>query len=347
MSKVINIVLYDSDKDYIESLSEFLKGQNRKGVLFNFFTDASTLLDYCKAEVMDLIIIAEYLFTAPDTHNILSGFADKIIILGDEKEITHIDDFLCVYRFQRADFLISNILDICAEKVAQVRDNHRYLRKVKNKRIGFFSPVGRCGKTKSAIELAKKLTEEGYKVLLINLEEFSSFDWYLGSVSDYNISDLLFYFLSDGGCFEIKADAIIKNYKGFDYISPVKCIDDLRNIEFEVWESFISELISYRGYEIVIIEFSNMVKDYFKLLDTMDMVFSLYLDDEISRYKMKMYNDYIDISEYKELKQKILEIQVKDLRYVNIRDMDSKDTDNMDTDDNIIEVMFNRFKKYV
>lgn len=331
MSKVIKIVLYDSDKEYIESFSEYLKGQNRKGIIFNFFTDCSALLEYCEEEVMDLIIIAEYLFTDPDTHNILAKYPDKIVILGDEKEITHVDDFICIYRFQKADSVISNILDICAERMTTKVNNHRYSRKVKSKRIGFFSPIGRCGKTRSTIELAKRLTGEGYKVLVINLEEFSSIDWYLGSVNDNNISDLLFYFLSGAGCFEIKSDAIIKNYQGFDYISPVKCVDDLRNIEYEVWESFISSLISYRGYEVVIVEISNMVKDYFKLLDNMDMIFSIYLDDEVSRYKMSMYKDYLDISDYKGVKEKILDIKLEEGK-----EMKGKITD----------VMFEKFNKY-
>lgn len=342
MSKIINIVLYDTDKEYIESFSEYLKGQNRKGILFNFFTDSLTLLDYCEEEVMDLIIIAEYLFTASDTHNILSKFPDKVIVLGDEKDITHVDDFLCLYRFQRADFLISNILDICAERMTASANNHRYLRKVKSKRIGFFSPVGRCGKTKSVIELAKRLTQEGYKVLLINLEEFSSFDTYLGSVNDYNISDLLFYYLSGGGCFEIKSDAIIKNHQGFDYLSSVKCVDDLRNVESDEWESFISALIGYKGYEVVLVEISNMVKDYFKLLSGMDMIFSVYLDDEVSRYKIDRYKEYVEVSDFKELKQKITEIPVKENKDMNGNDRFNTDRNNMVTD-----IMFEKFKNHI
>ena len=332
MSKLINVVLYDSDREYIDSFSEYIKGQDRKGIIFNLFTDISSLLNYCKTEVADLIIVAEYLIFESSTNDITKKYSDKIIILGDEKEITHIDDYFCIYRFQKVDDLISNIFDICAERLMDLGNNVKYSRKVKTRRIGFFSPVGRCGKTKLTIEVGKRLACEGKRVLLMNFEEFSPFDKYLGKVCDSNISDLLFYYLSGSGCFEIKSEAIIKNYQGMDYISPVRCVEDLRNIEFDVWDSFIRCLAESRGYEVIIMDVTNMVKDYFRLLESADMFFAPYLDDEISRYKMDMFREYINISDYKSLNDKISEV-----RMIN----------NDETDDNVTDIVMDKYKKII
>lgn len=315
MSNLINLVFCDSDKEYVHSFNEYLKGYERRSFDINFLTDISSMEEYCNNDNADLIIVAEYLIPKLNNSDFAKLYSDKIIVLGDEKEITHTDDFFTVYRYQHADSLISDILNICADMTMNTGKNVRYFRKVNTITVGIFSPVGRCGKTRFSIELAKSLAEEGRRGLLLNLEEFSLLDKYLGGNDEQNISDLLFYYLGGKGCFEVKSEAIIKSYCGFDYVSPVQCIYDLRNVESDIWDSFITDLGKIRGYEFIIIDISGMVKDYFELMEGMDIVFLPYLKDECSRYKISRMKVFLENSEHKDIIRKLMEISMDD--YIN------------------------------
>lgn len=308
MGNIINIAFCDSDKEYIYNFNEFLKSYERKSFDINFFTDTSSLEEFCKNTVVDLVVIAEYLIPKLNNSDFLKIFVDRTVALGDEKEITHIDDFLAVYRYQRADELISDILNICAEKTANKEKNIRYLRGINTIVAGIFSPVSRCGKTRLSIELAKEIVKKDRRCLILNLEEFSVMNKYLGCDERQNISDLLFYYLGGKGCFEIKSEAIIKSFEGFDYVSPVECIYDLRNVESKVWISFISDLGKIRGYEVVIVDISCMVNDYFELMENMDIVFLPYLKDEFSRYKIESMKRFLNSSEHRDILDKFMEL---------------------------------------
>ncbi len=298
MNKAVVIALYDSDREYIESFNEYLKEQRDTGYSIILFTDISALDVFCRVKKVDMIVIAEYLIVDSIMEEDCMRADDNIIILADDKDVSFINNIPAVYRYQSTDLLISSILNICADRITCSSIQTGYTKIRRKCIVSIYSPIGRCGKTLLSVRLGTELSERGLKVLLINLEEFSLLMKYLKSESSENLSDLLYYFLSNNQSLAIKAEAVIKTYKGLDYIPPVEYAQDIRKTDSETWKKFIDAVGEVKEYNIIILDISNMVEDVFRMLEFSDIVVMPTLDEEDCKYKTNQVKDYIKHSEY-------------------------------------------------
>lgn len=298
MNKKVRIVLYDSDKEYVESFNEYLKEQKDTGYSVILFTDVATLDMFCKNEKVDMIVIAEYLLADNALEEGCINKDDNIIILVDDKNVSFINEVATVYRYQPVDLLISSILNICANKVIYKSSSAGYTRLRRKCIVSIFSPIGRCGKTTFSINLGVGLSCRGLKVLLINLEEFSLLSKYLKGDDGENLSDLLYYYLSGNQSFAIKSEAVIRNYKGMDYIPPVNYAQDLRKTGVDTWKKFIDLIGEVKEYDTIILDISAMIEDVFEMLEFSDIIIMPVLEDEECNYKVMNVKTYIDNSDY-------------------------------------------------
>lgn len=315
MEKEIVIALYDSNKEYVESLSDYLKEEEDTSYSFLLFTDASVLDEYCKKHCVNVIVIAEYLIAE---NAILAGERmeeDNVVLLVEDENVKFINNISTVYRYQAAGLLISSILNICAEKMISKNKNIAKYQKVQNKfLVSIYSPIGRCGKTRLSIQLGVELSKSGYKVLLINFEEFSLLMKYLKGEEREDLSDLLYYFLSGAHSFKIKADAIIRNYKGMDYIPPVRFVPDLRKIEHSVWKEFVDTLGKEKEYDIILFDLSDMLENVFKMLEYSDFIIVPTIHNEECEYKIEKFFSFIKDSEYEVVLNDICKINMSDIQ---------------------------------
>lgn len=298
MSKAVVIALYDSDKEYVESFNEYLKEEETMGYSIILFTEVSALDSFCRISKVDMIVMAEYLAVDCLTEVSCIMSDENVIILADNKDVKFINDIPAVYRYQPADMLISSILNICADRITGGNTQIGYTKIRRTCIVSIYSPIGRCGKTMLSIHLGVTLSTRGLKVLLINLEEFSLLMKYLKSENSENLSDLLYYFLSNNQSLLIKAEAVIKKYNGMDYIPPVEYAQDIRKIDSGTWKKFIDLVGEVKEYDIIILDISNMIEDVFGMLEFSDIIVMPVLEEENCNYKIGKVKDYIEHSDY-------------------------------------------------
>lgn len=298
MNKTMVIALYDSDKEYIESFSEYLREQKHQSHSIILFTEITTLDAYCRVKKVDMIVIAEYLIMDDAIREGDIKKEDNIIILVDDKDVSSINGIPVVYRYQPVDLLISSILNICADRALYDSNLVEYTKKRRKCIVSVYSPIGRCGKTIFSIRLGVALSNKTFKVLLINLEEFSLFMKYVKGDEGENLSDLLYYYLSGNQSMTIKSEAVIRNYNGMDYIPPVKYVQDLRKISGDIWKKFIDLTAEVKDYDIIILDISNMVEDVFKMLEYSDVIVVPVIDEENCNYRVAELKEYIEYSDY-------------------------------------------------
>lgn len=358
MAKDIKIVLYDTDKDYIESLGKYLAGQSDVRYDMRLFTDYDTMVTFCDNEDMDMLIIAEYLLKdyynkvnyrknnessylyvrdshssdgndvpdkiSNDTYNKniyheeinghrLNGNSShnicSVIVMVEDKNVEKIDGLQTVYRYQPVDVLISSILNIYIDSAEE--DNGReYERVSRCKLISIYSPIGRCGKTRLAYNLAMELGRRHLKTLFLNLEAFSNLDLLLEYEDEPNLSNLIYHYISKSGNFDIKAESIVRSNGYVDYIPPVICVSDLTEINSDMWKEFIQALTLVKAYDVVVIDLSDIVQNYFTILEESDKIILPVLKEESSRYKLRRFRDYICKSDYKLGTEDIIEINM-------------------------------------
>ena len=333
MNKMIRIAILDSDKDYIYNFNDYMKG--RQSAIYNieFFTESEKLDLYCRDEKPDIIVIAEYLISEyaiekfsekgninkEDVHFGLfyQENKDHIAILTEEDDISSIDGISVIYRYQSADMVINSILQLCTERELIIKDNSGHVKKKFKGVVSIYSPIGRCGKTKFVINMGMEMVKRNFKVLLINLEEFSllmeymNFNKSAGSKGD--LSDLLYFYISGNSAFHIKTEMIIENYKGLDFIPPTECIRDLRNTDTKVVMEFVRMIGSIKGYDMILIDLSNVIGDIFQFISMSDKTIVPFIDEEIANLKLQKFKDYIDTSSYEILEDSMIEMDIKNV----------------------------------
>lgn len=280
-----DIIFYDNDIEYITTLNEYLTGKYQD-YHFIYFTDNRTFVEFCKSFAgAGVFVIAEYCMMS-ELSDYIKG---EILLLADEQNIVSVDNYNVLYRYQAVEHMISQILDYYAEKVTFYY-NRKYQIKNDYQIIGIYSPVNRCGKTRVSIDLAKQLKE---KVLVINLEEFSEITDLLHMESMYNISDLIYFFLKNAENLSIKLDAVVQEYSGFYLLPPVENPEDLYDIEIELWVNFILGISNLGKFRYIILDISNVIRHFIKILEICSYVFIPYINDVSALNKIEKMERYI------------------------------------------------------
>jgi cellulose biosynthesis protein BcsQ len=305
----VSMCFFDTNVEYITRLSQYL---TEKYINYDivFFTDIDKFHNFCLSfEGTGIFIIADYCLD----NEIVKCIKNDILLLVDERNIASVNDYYAIYRYQATDNIVSSILNYYAEKV--VLDNRKkYIVKDDCKIIGIYSPINRCGKTSLSINLANLIKEE---VLLINLEEFSEVLEYLHIESEFNLSDLMYFFLKNTDNLSIKLEAVVKKRDNFYIIPPLDNPEDLYDISTDIWVDFILGIRNLGRYKCIILDISNVVRECIQIFEICSHILVPYIDDRRSMNKMNKFDAYVN--------SRAGENSLNKIHKVNMGDENSKD----------------------
>lgn len=137
--KKIRIVVADHEKSYIESFSAYLRNSEEANRFIpTYFTSWNVLREFLDSNgIMDILLISPKLYD--DSLKIPEG--TTLIFLEDEDMDHEVDSSRqSVYRYQRLDNLLSNLLSIYYENNQQA--SKLLARSKKTKVLTVYSPVG-------------------------------------------------------------------------------------------------------------------------------------------------------------------------------------------------------------
>ena len=277
-------VIYDEEASYGRRLFSGLlkKAQSQFNVML--FTGAEELKKYLKETVPDVVLICEN-----SMNDWLSGaYKGKIIVLTEEAMINEDCEFngqIChsIYRYQSLDKIYSEIII----KGDLKRSTHFKTMEI----IGIYSPVNVISRQSFALCMAKIMSEK-FKVLYINLEEFSGLSGILRSDNQYTLSDAVYFYRQSGVCARDKIEQTIKSVSGIDYIPPVVCSEDISNVGADEMADFIEKLGEMFGYEAVIVDISSALHQPWRLLESCRIVYTPIKKDYISVNRMADFENY-------------------------------------------------------
>lgn len=277
-------VIYDEEASYGRRLFSGLlkKAQSQFNVML--FTGAQELKKYLKETVPDVVLVCEN-----SMNDWLSGaYKGKIIVLTEEALINEDCEFngqTCrsIYRYQSLDKIYSEIII----KGDLKRSTHLKTMEI----IGIYSPVNVMARQSFALCMAKVMSEK-YKVLYINLEEFSGLSGILVSDNQYTLSDAVYFYRQSGVSARDKIEQTIKSVSGVDYIPPVVCSEDISNVGADEMADFIEKLGGMFGYEAVIVDISSALRQPWRLLESCRVVYTPVRNDYISVNRMADFENY-------------------------------------------------------
>ena len=129
-------------------------------------------------------------------------------------------------------------------------------------------------------------------MLYVNLEEYSGFEELLGREFTGTLGELLYYVRQRDIGFTVKLNSMIQSVGALDFIPPVHCAEDIRDISWDDWEYFLRELMIHSTYEVIILDIGNGADGVFAMLDMPVRA------DVMSQCKLRQFENQLKLRDY-------------------------------------------------
>ncbi|SHJ43841.1 P-loop NTPase family protein [Parasporobacterium paucivorans] len=279
-------VVFDMEESYSLRLVSFLI--DMAGNIFDIrgFTDVEEFRRFCHEKEVEILLINEESLPFIEAE----GMTARFILLKECAEMEMKFPYPGVYKYQPADQLIKEVLELCP--LPEERDFFNRKEGGGAKILGVYSPVNGCGKTSFALSLTHMYSKNG-TALYINLEDYSGLSKLLSSEFSNDISDLFYFYKQSHEKLSAKLFSTILTRHDIDIIPPIRYCRDLRNLEPEEWRDFICRIAEVSGYEIIVLDLSNMVGDVIPLLEMCRMIYMPVKRNELARARVQEFQEYV------------------------------------------------------
>lgn len=257
--KKIRIVIADHEKSYIESLSNYLRSSDEATrFISTYFTSKTALQQFLSSnEVVDVMLISPALYDKS-----LHIPKETSLIFLDDNEMKEQDTHRqSVYRYQRLNQLISNILAIYYENNQQA--GKLLARSKQTEVLTVYSPLGGTGKSTVAANLSKQLAQNNLKVFYLNLELFNSTSIYFQSEED-NPSLQIFYFVKSESPQLLSKIESLKKYDAYSkvsYFDIAISADELLEISEDDVKRLINGIVGTGTYDYIVVDLDSSMHE--------------------------------------------------------------------------------------
>lgn len=300
-----NLVICDSEFLYANKLMENILEKKELAIKVYICTTWEKVEALAEEQKIHILIVDEKLLQE-DRGLVKAG---QVFILT--KQAGNFEDTVekRIYKYQCADQILAEIFDTYFERTKEMlfREVKRYAPRM----IAVYSPIHRAGKTSFAIGLGKELGKQR-KTLYLNLEEYAGFGSLFEKAEGQNLGDVLYYAKQEETNFKMRLNSMVRQMGELDYIAPILCNSDLREITVDEWKQFLKQIVEDSIYENIILDLGECVQGLLELLDICDLIYMPVLEDVISKEKLAQYEENLGRLRMSELNLKTKRILVPD-----------------------------------
>ena len=279
-----NLVICDPDSEYAARLAVYFSGKRELVFQVKTCSCPQQIQPILEKGTIDFLMLAEEFYEPyPDEVVKTSG---KLILLSSEKREICADSCPSVFKYQPAENIFTELLQICAK---EKQEDILKIRKDKEGRIiGFYSPVRRLGQTAMALEMSRELSKKE-NVLYLNLETYAGIDGYFPDETQKNLSVLLYYLKQETRNLGLILAGLICQCEGVDYIPPVQIPDDLKEISADEWIWLFEEILTGSIYDVLILDIGESIQGIVKILNVCDEIYMPVSDDRFAASKIRQF----------------------------------------------------------
>ncbi len=287
--------IYDTDAVYAKRLMGLII--EKKMVPFGVwvFTKKDEMLAGLQRKEISLLVTTE-----EEMSWIREEYAGEMLILTENEQQQELGKGKqSCYKYQQPDRIVRIILDYFG------RDSVSEQIPV----LGIFSLGNVQERSAFALEAARISAEE-YKTLYVNLEEFSGLEKLLPASHSKTLSDLLYEYRQRNGQLSERMQDGICSVQGFDYIPPVRCADDISDIDCEQILQMIQQLAKQQGYERILLDIGQGVSKAWKLLGNCADIYFVTQKDAYADSRRQSFEIYFIESGMEDVLEHIREVCV-------------------------------------
>lgn len=277
-------VIYDEDEKFIGKFMEVISRKSKMLFRIMAFTRKEALVEYISENGTDLLVLGEQYF-CKEIESIGSG---KVILLCEE-DPNRSDEAIDmrikkIFRYQSSENLLREMISFLSEGIEQESGAAII--------TGVYSPVNASSKTSLALAIACAYAESA-TVLYINLEEFSGLGDILENGNNGDLSDVIYYYRTMPQNFTKQIENIVGHKDKISYIPPLKCAQDMYCMTSEEMADMIFCIGKNCGYERIVLDISNAVKEPWKLIEICNRTLVPIREDYISKKKINDFETYL------------------------------------------------------
>ncbi len=244
----IRLVMLDSDPVYLERIAAALGKKYMDKLEFHSFTDRQKAVEALRSGRADVFLADEAFGVERSDIPARCGFG----YLVDSPDVDSLRQQRAVCRYQKADLLYRQILDIYSENAGR----QVHLKADGTGRVLLFHSVsGGAGASSLAAACARHLADAQKKVLYLNLERFGSAELFFSAEGQMTMSDVIYALRSRKTNFLMKLESSVRSTKeGVAFYAPVRHALDMMNVSYEEMKELILALRGSGTYSDLIVD---------------------------------------------------------------------------------------------
>ena len=184
--------------------------------------------------------------------------------------------------------------------------------------IGVFSPIGRCGKTRLTLELARQCAAAA-PALYLSLEMFTDLYGRLLTSGGEDIADFLYALMEGRLAAEMHEEMVGSGGVGNGNDGAVRCVivtaaanpEDVTEIDGGALAEIIRQA-GYAGFAAVVIDVGSSFPRPLEVLELCDVIYAPVTESESSRRKWRHFSEYVRKRGAQDLAERIVTLLLPD-----------------------------------
>jgi len=148
------------------------------------------------------------------------------------------------------------------------------------------------------------------KVLYLNFEPYSGFEYIMQKKFVYDMMDILYFLQEDAEKFRCRLESMVEMTGNLYYLPPVFSYPDMEEIDEKTWQAFLRKIIRETDYEVIILDLTEQVRGLFSLLELCDEIYSCIPKDGLAMAKMEQYKKLLSHIKKEDLLSKTKECKI-------------------------------------
>jgi len=290
------LALCDSEKDYLENLTTYIKERDGLPLEIHTYSEADKLLEFGRKEKIELLVVAESDFTYE-----VAGLETGRTLLLNESGTVKGENVRNIDKYQKVEKIWQELVDSYAELADD--KGRKFTSKEAAKIIGLYSPVRRCLQTSFALTLGQELAEEK-KVLYISFEHYAGWNQLLEKNVRGDLAALMYFLKEPDERFFCRLQSMTLKIGQMFYIPPAYAGQNLIYIKSAEWQELITRIAGLGGYDYLILDLSESIQGTYELLRSCDRIYTIIREDEQARSKVAQYEELLRAYDFEDVLEK-------------------------------------------
>lgn len=261
----IRVAIFEKDELYLKKITAIFNKKYLEKIQIYCVTNIDLVKKILEDNKIDVLLSNEEYDINTEILPKRCGFA----YLTESNDIKQWKDNIAIGKYQRIDLIYKEILNIYAEKAADLGVNKEVINNTTSI-YTFVSASGGTGSSTIAAAVSINAAKAGKKVLYLNLEKFGNVNVFFRAEGNGNLSEAIYAIKSRKSNLFLKLESNIKTASnGVSFFDNCKNSFDIMELTKEDINQFIFHLTSSKLFDCIVIdcdfEISDMVIEIFKM----------------------------------------------------------------------------------